>query len=62
MKVIDGVEWLNDEEHAIENALIVDIEKLLDKHMVAQEDLPDGFVIHTADTILHAHYRFIAEK
>ncbi len=52
-KIIDGIEHLNDDEHDKENELIEDLEALLDKHMVQQEDLVDGFVIDVANEILH---------
>lgn len=58
MKVIDGIEMLNDGELTVEHDLVVALEKLLDQFWIKQEDLSDGWVIHTADTLLRAHDKF----
>ncbi len=52
-KIIDGIEHLSDDEHDKENDLIEDLEALLDKHMIKQEDLVDGFVVDVANELLH---------
>ncbi|MBB3752673.1 hypothetical protein FHT44_005185 [Mycolicibacterium sp. BK634] len=49
-----GKTTLDDRERAIEQSLIDDLEKLLDKYMVSQEDMPDGWVIDTVHTVLEA--------
>lgn len=48
------IDRLNEQELELENALIDDLERLLDKHMVSQEQIPDGWVIDTANVILLA--------
>jgi len=50
-------EQLDDKELARESAIIDDLERLLDKYMLAQEEMPDGWVIDTADEILQATIR-----
>ncbi|WP_301119736.1 hypothetical protein [Mycolicibacterium fortuitum] len=49
-----GKTKLDDRELATEAALVDDLERLLDKHMVSQDEMPAGWVIDTAHTILEA--------
>jgi hypothetical protein len=54
---MDPKTTLNEQEHAWENELICDLEGLLDKHMVSQEQMPHGWVIDTADQVLQVKIR-----
>lgn len=48
---------IGEKEFERERNIIIDLEKLLDKYMVSQEEMPDGWVIDTGNEILQRTLR-----